>query len=95
MKNIIFAGRREIKRVLKQILRNLARFINAHPKLKAKSTSILNYFPAVKSRLKRADQTYHYTPINHITCSEQLSPRAKKIYNDLKAAIEQRQGDVQ
>ncbi len=83
------------RRTLKNLALKIKNHINAHPKLKIKITNILNHFPTLKARLKKIAQAHHHMPSGYIIGPEQLSPRAKKIYNDLKAAIEQRLQEVQ
>lgn len=92
------------RRIVKNMLLQLKNNINANPKLKIKIISTLNRFPALKARLKRVGQDNYFlsdnsklTAWNALGYKSQnlelshLSPEAKKIYNDLKYAIEQKQ----
>ncbi len=92
---ITFSPTSRPRRVLKQTLLSLKHRINANPKLKMKLMSILSHFPGLKARLKSIEQVdYHaQTTITQIDGPAQLSPRAKKIYNDLKKEIALQKGD--
>ena len=95
------------RRILKSKLIETKHYINAQPSLKYKIMNILDKFPKLKARLKRVGQNNYsssenleFIPQNstfNIQHSElsHLSPQAKKIYNDLKRAIEQRKNEVQ
>ncbi len=92
------------RRSIKNLVLKMKNYINSNPKLKMKIISILNRFPKLKARLKRVSQDNYFlsdnsklTAWNALGCKSQnlelshLSPEAKKIYNDLKYAIEQKQ----
>jgi FkbM family methyltransferase len=69
----------------------IKKFFYFHPRLKTLALRLLALFPGLKARLKMVDsqprpESYTLT----IEGPEQLSPRARQIYNDLKAAIKQR-----
>jgi FkbM family methyltransferase len=64
-------------------------FFYSHPRLKALALRLLALFPGLKARLMLVGS--HSLPAASsfiIEGPEQLSPRARQIYNDLKAAIE-------
>ena len=90
------------RRVLKRKLIELKHYINVRPKLKYKIINILNKFPTLKARLKRignSEQSYHVTQNTKLEIKNSefshLSPQAKRIYFDLKYAIEQRKYEAQ
>ena len=90
------------RRVIKNLALKIKNYINTRPQLKYKIINILNKFPTLKARLKRignTEQSCHATEnskykIQNLELSH-LSPQAKRIYNDLKYAIEQRKNEVQ
>jgi len=69
-------------------------YVVNHPRLKSIALRFLSPFPALKARLKRV-RTVQVTPMHSFTVGgpEQLAPRARQIYNDLKTAMERRQKD--
>jgi SAM-dependent methyltransferase len=84
------------RKTLKNLALKIKKHINAHPKLKMQITNILNHFPSLKARLKRIGVApYPLQGIHYPISQDTLSPRTKKIYNDLNAAIEKKQKEVQ
>lgn len=83
-----------MKNILKKIIIYLKSFVISHPGLKNILIKILNYFPEFKAILKKAGHTGNVLVMNHINGPEHLSPQAKKIYSDLKEAIEQNKKSV-
>ena len=88
----------KMKNFIKKVIVKLKNFINRHPKIKMSVLKVLNNFPSLKTRLKRIGSSstidnskfkIQNLELNH------LSPQAKKIYFDLKNAIEQRKNEVQ
>ncbi len=90
------------RRVVKRKILEIKNFINTKPQLKSKIMKILDHFPKLKSRLKRIGQQHPVilatTSIEFINERREvngesinLSPQAKKIYNDLKIAIKHQQ----
>ena len=95
---ITFAPGSRPRRVLKSLVSKIISKINENPKIKSKLLKILNNFPSLKVRLIRIGSPstidnskfkIQNLELNH------LSPQAKKIYFDLKNAIEQRKNEVQ
>jgi len=93
-----------IKALTKRVLKQLVPFVVARPTLRTLATR-LAYRLGVAERLKPfvrsclasstpASQTadFDLSPIAQYTDLETLSPRARQIYADLKAAIEQKKG---
>lgn len=70
------------RRVLKQQLVLVKDFIVARPALKIKLVKILNNFPQLKYRLKKLSLTQP-EPAQDGLIPSSLSPRAKKIYDEL------------
>ena len=97
---ITFSPTSRPRRVLKKILISVKNYINTNPRLKMKLVGILNNFPKLKKRLKRVGQVDHHEESRAFQVDEytnensevQLSPEAKKIYNDLKQAIALKKG---
>ncbi|EQB34356.1 hypothetical protein M947_11345 [Sulfurimonas hongkongensis] len=84
------------RRTLKKLAIKIKNYTNAHPKLKKQITNILNHFPSLKARLRRIGNDYNLPPnIKYPISQDALSPRTKKVYNDLKVAIEQKEKEVQ
>lgn len=88
----------KMKSLIKKVIVKLKNFINRHPKIKMSVLKVLNNFPSLKTRLKRIGSPstidnskfkIQNLELNH------LSPQAKKIYFDLKDAIERRKKEVQ
>ncbi|MBV5278395.1 MAG: hypothetical protein J0647_05085, partial [Campylobacteraceae bacterium] len=91
------------RRILKSKLIETKHYINARPSLKYKIMNILDKFPKLKARLKRVGLN-NYSPSENLEFKSQnstfniqhselshLSPQAKKKYDVLKYAIEQKQ----
>lgn len=78
------------RRVVKKILVKSKQFIVARPKLKFWILDILNRLPTLKDRLKRIglDEPLFHSSWPYLDGPQHLSPRAKQIYADLKAAID-------
>ncbi|WP_413437595.1 class I SAM-dependent methyltransferase [Sulfuriferula sp. GW1] len=83
-----------LKAHAKTLVRHAARYVIARPRLRNATAGFLDRYPTVKSRLTRiliggtAPQiTAAYVP----TDLAHLTPHARQIYADLKAAIERRQ----
>jgi SAM-dependent methyltransferase len=73
-------------------LQQVAFFVTKHPRLKSVALSVLNRFPGLKSRMVRVitgTPTLPVQPQNVPSDVAHLTPRARRIYADLKAAIEQ------
>ena len=102
---LTFAPMSRPRRVVRKACIHLKLFVSARPHLKAFTLRWLSLFPALKERLKRVgsqsqpdlhpfQQAAACVSPAGVTVTiegpEQLSPRARRIYNDLKAAIEQR-----
>jgi FkbM family methyltransferase len=81
------------RRVVRQIVIHLKRYVSSHPGLKALALRLLTPFPGLKSRLKNVGSPIPIAETLPISNDgrENLSPRARQIYSDLKCAIEQRQ----
>ena len=90
------------RRIVKRKILEIKNFIHTKPQLKSKIMKILDHFPKLKSRLRRIGQQYPVilatTSIEFINerrevngKSINLSPQARKIYNDLKIAIKHQQ----
>jgi hypothetical protein len=83
-----------LKQRAKLLLRHAALYVGRRPRLNGIALKVLNRFPSLKSRLFQiangtkiqAVQPQHAPPD-----LAQLTPRARQIYADLKAAIERRQ----
>ena len=83
------------RRMLKQTLIRVKHYINARPALKARLIYLLYRFPKLKARLKRIGNIQYSTfHIQHSISPNTLSPEAKRIYSDLKDAIERRKKEV-
>ncbi|MRR15266.1 MAG: FkbM family methyltransferase [Deltaproteobacteria bacterium] len=81
-------------RTARQMVFRLKRYGANHPRLKGVALLFLRPFPALKARLKRAGLA-QAALLSSFTVSgpEQLTPRARQIYNDLKTAMKQRPED--
>jgi O-antigen chain-terminating methyltransferase len=90
-KNYILSFIKNPKWMIRKIAIALKYYINSHPKIKIKIMMFLNYFPSIKTRLKRIEQSHHYTQAATTLPNnpEQLSSYAKKIHRNLNAAIKQ------
>lgn len=84
------------RRVARQALISLKQYVVSRPHLKARALRWLAPFPGLKNRLKQVG-AIPGQPISSFAVQgpEQLSPRARQIYHDLQAAIEQhKQGQL-
>jgi len=84
------------RRMLKNYLLKAKQFIATRPMLKSWILDILSRFPALKARVKRVGSTDPSLRASwtHVDGPGQLSPRAKQIYADLKAAIDRQRKEV-
>ena len=83
-----------MKAYAKTLLRHAARYVIARPRLRNAALALLDRLPSVKSRLSRilsGDATPQVAAAHVPTDLAHLTPRARQIYVDLKAAIEHRQ----
>jgi len=89
---LTFAPMSRPRRMARQLVITFKQYVVNHPRLKSIALSFLSSFPALKARLKRMG-TVHVTPMHSFTAHgpEQLAPRARQIYRDLKSAIEKHQ----
>ena len=78
------------RRIVKKMFIALKKNVNSHPLLKMVVLQILSWFPRLKTWLKNMNNPLQ---IGYIEMYEQLSPRARKVYHDLKAAIARNKGD--
>ncbi|WP_306549229.1 methyltransferase domain-containing protein [Desulfobulbus sp.] len=89
---LTFAPMSRPHRIARQAILHFTLFVSARPRLKALALRCLAPFPDLRLRLKRISSQPLPPPSPLIVAGpEQLSPRARQIYNDLKAAIKQRQ----
>ena len=84
---------KSLKGHLKALIRKVAGYAARHPPFRQAAINMLNLFPSLKTRLKRLIysgemqmQPPHDVPKN----VSELTPRARMIYGDLKAAIARR-----
>lgn len=78
------------RRAAHQMLISLKQYVASRPHLKAHALRWLAPFPALKTRLKRVGSIPNQSTSSFaVQGPDQLSPRARQIYNDLQAAIEQ------
>ena len=84
---------KSLKGHLKALIRKVAGYAARHPPFRQAAINMLNLFPSLKARLKRVIyggamqlQRPHDVPID----VSELTPRARMIYGDLKAAIARR-----
>lgn len=87
---ITFSPSSRPRRMLKKFLLMSKQYVTSRPQLKCRILDILNHFPTLKGRLKKigsTDLSFH-TSWSYVDGPQHLSPRAKQIYADLKAAIE-------
>ena len=94
---ITFAPKSRPRRVAKKTIIKIKDCLNKKPKLKSLVKFCLKPFPELQDRLKRVGNTNNFMIFNSENSSEiqysNLSPTAKKIYNDFKKAIEERKKD--
>jgi len=94
---ITFAPESRPRRVAKKTIIKIKDCLNKKPKLKSLVKLCLKPFSGLQDRLKRVGNinnngVYHNESPSEIQYSN-LSPTAKKIYNDLKNAVEDRRKD--
>jgi len=84
------------KSAVRECLKRAAKYVNSQPKLRKAALEILNRFPAVKYRLARivngVPQWPAVTPSVPVELAH-LSPHARRVYADLKAALGRRRGE--
>ena len=83
-----------IKTKAKLLLAHASLYVNRRPKLKHAALGVLARFPTLKARLKVAMMNRSFAQTTAPTVSidlANLTPHARQIYVDLKAAIECRQ----
>jgi len=82
---------------LKVLLQHVALSIARRPQLKRATQKVLHYLPGAKARLTQAirpaplNQFQLDRPHHLLADVAQLTPHARQIYADLKAAIERRE----
>ena len=82
-----------LKQFSKKVIISLKHKINANPRLKEQILLLFKPFPGLKERLKGIRTHRHaYMSMCEIESPEQLSPRAREIYDELKKSIENRNG---
>jgi FkbM family methyltransferase len=87
-------GRLALKLSFRRLFQHAALYIRRRPRLKNAALRILYLFPGLKSRLFRVVagiKTPPERPKKVLTDIAHLTPRARQIHTDLKAAIERRQ----
>jgi len=86
-----------LKGYLKLFLQHAALYLNRRPRLKKIVLVVLNRFPYLKSHLRLVANNSHNTYSNHPMGvpihDADLTPHAREIYANLKAAIEQQKRD--
>jgi len=94
---VTFAPGSRPRRVTRKLIIRAKEYLNKRQKLKSFVKICLKPFPGLQERLKRVGNTNNYVTYNSESSSEiqylNLSPTAKKIYNDLKKAVEERRKD--
>lgn len=94
---VTFAPGSRPRRVTRKLIIRAKAYLNKRRKLKSFVKICLKPFPGLQERLKRVGNTNNYVTYNSESSSEiqylNLSPTAKKIYNDLKKAVEERRKD--
>ena len=82
------------KQLSKKVIISLKHKINANPKLKEQILLLFKPFPKLKERLKGIRTHRHaYMSMCEIESPEQLSPRARQLYDELKMSIENQNGN--
>ena len=84
----------------RSILHSMIKYVQTHPQVKKNIKSLLVHFPPLEVKLKNIRNSRKVdvksqdttTIVGHIEEAEQLSVRARKIYYELKAAIERNAG---
>lgn len=84
-----------INNLIKSILSKAIIFVIARPKLKTRMISLVRKFPMIEARLKQFVRNRElsqpiYPPTNETIDLAHLTPTARRIYKELKTAIEQR-----
>jgi O-antigen chain-terminating methyltransferase len=89
---LTFAPQSRPRRSLRLALMHLKLYVSRRPRLKHTISKCLQPFPRLHERLRKvgATQAQPVGQSNH-EGTEHLTPHARRIYHDLKAAIEQRQ----
>jgi hypothetical protein len=91
---VTFAPGSRPRRVARKLIIRAKEYINKRRKLKSFVKICLKPFPGLQERLKRVGNTNNYVTYHSKSSSKiqhsDLSPTAKKIYNGLKKAIEER-----
>lgn len=94
---VTFAPGSRPRRVTRKLIIRAKEYLNKRRKLKSFVKVCLKPFPGLQERLKRIGNTNNYVTYNSESSSEiqylNLSPTAKKIYDDLKKAVEERRKD--
>ena len=81
------------KQLSKKVIIHLKHKINANPKFKEQVLLLFKPFPGLKERLKGIRTHRHaYMSMCEIERPEQLPGRARKLYDELKASIENQNG---
>jgi O-antigen chain-terminating methyltransferase len=90
---LTFAPQSRPRRTLRLALMHLKLYVSRRPRLKSITLKCLQPFPRLQERLKKVGAETQHHPVVQPTPegSEYLTPYARRIYHDLKAAIEQRQ----
>ncbi len=84
-----------LKQLSKKVIIPLKHKINANPKLKEKVLLLFKPFPGLKEKLKGIRTHRHaYMSMCEIESPEQLSLRARQLYDELKNSIENQNGAI-
>ena len=86
--------KQKIKRLITSLLGTLIHFVVARPRLKRIALKSVRQFPRLEALLVRLwipQREYNYSDSSQFCGPEALTPRARQIYAQLKAAIEQKQ----
>jgi len=84
---------KSLKGHLKALIRKVAGYAARHPPFRQAAINMLNLFPSLKARLKRViyGGAMQMQPLRDVPIDvSELTPRARMIYGDLKAAIARR-----
>lgn len=88
---VTFAPMSRPRRILREVVIHLREFCSSHPLLQKFGLRFVSLFPRLKTRLKMVRNELQPAEDNFtIAGPKQLPPRARQIYNDLLAAVEQR-----
>ena len=82
---------RSLKPKLKLLLQHAALYANRRPWIRRIALSVLARFPGLKARLFQSLASRHNPAPNVPSELAHLSPRARKIYDDMKSALAKRQ----